>query len=125
MVIRVCNGTGDEVTSMAWNGESNQDSPYRWPKCVPALLADWKLWQRVLNECLGLNQWKKLQTYLEKWFSMTSGWYLSLAQTSCGNMIWVGIFSNIPMVSNLEFNGGLGHPWHDLDVRYCRKTNHI
>jgi len=39
---------------------------------TPTAAADWWFWQQALQQCLGLNRWWKLPSFLSKWFPPTS-----------------------------------------------------
>jgi len=43
-LLDICMGSGHGIAKSAWEGQSEYDSQYIWPRCAPVSPSDWNLW---------------------------------------------------------------------------------
>jgi len=67
-LLDICTGLGVEITQSAWEGQAENVSNYSWPTFMPISSTNWQFWQLKLQQCLGLDRWKKLHKPLGHWF---------------------------------------------------------
>jgi len=102
-VSNICNDTGKEILTDAWEGHQPMDSPFQWPLTVVAQ-TDWHLWQQALQKCFGLDQWHCLSQPLGKWFPSLNRWFYECTVDWVWNhapMGWV-FFLYIPSLSRTQ-----------------------
>jgi len=75
-VSNICNGSGREVLKEAWDGGPPMELHYQWPLTI-IKPSNWWLWQRALQQSLGLDHWQELNHHLGKWFPLYNGWFMS------------------------------------------------
>jgi len=66
-------GSGRELSKNAWEWQADNASQHQWPLCAPTGPVDWQLWWVMLQQCLHLDWWHKLQCPLGHWFPGQTG----------------------------------------------------